>query len=259
MLKVWVPGVLTMPVADDFSATEARSIALTVIMPAYNEEASIQRAVHRSVRAISPVVNGLEIIIINDGSTDQTGEIADTLAKEDPHVRVLHNEQNLNYGESLARGIAVARGEWILHNGMDLPLAPEDVVKFLPLFPSADVLVARRCNRSAHSPWRKVTSWTNNLLLRLLFAPRSTDLNFVQFYRREVIQPMRTISSSPAFVTPELILRCERTGKRVREVEVEFCRRVAGKAHFGRPRDILWTLQDMLRFRLLIWRNGWEL
>jgi hypothetical protein len=171
---------------------------------------------------------------------------------------VIHNERNLNYGVSLARGIAAARCEWILHDGMDLPLAPEDLDRFIPHFADSDVIVARRIDKRAHAPWRRLTSWGNNLLLRILFFPRTADLNFVQFYRRSFAQSVPLLSTSPAFVTPELILRAERTGRRVREVPAIFRKRQAGKAHFGKPRDILWTLRDMLRLRLHTWRRGWR-
>jgi glycosyltransferase involved in cell wall biosynthesis len=226
-------------------------------MPGLNEEASIERAVRRALAALERHTREFEIIVVNDGSRDGTREIADRLAAQDPRIRVLHNERNVNYGVSLARGIQAARCEWILHDGMDLPLAPEDLPLFIPHFHDADVIVVRRFSRAAHSPWRKLTSWVNSALLRLLFAPRARDLNFVQFYRRSWVQGIEIASTSPAFVTPELILRAERGGREVREVEAEFRRREAGKAHFGRPRDIAWTLRDMLSLRLLTWRKGW--
>ena len=235
-----------------------RRISLSLIMPGLNEEANVERAVRRSIEALEHLTDEFEIIVIDDGSTDRTGEIAESIAAEDPRVRVLHNERNLNYGVSLARGIRAARCEWILHNGMDLPLAPEDLGKFTPLFEEADVIAVRRIDRSAHSPWRKLTSWVNNLLLRVLFRPRTADLNFVQFYRRTSVQSLALVSTSPAFVTPELILRAEQKGYRVREVSAEFRRREAGPVHFGKLHDILWTLKDMLALRLRTWLRGWE-
>lgn len=233
-------------------------IRLTMLMPAFNEEANVDSAVRRALAALERHTKEFEILIINDGSTDSTGRIADALASEDARVRVLHHDKNENYGVALRNGIAMARYEWILHDGMDLPLAPEDLDKFTPHCASADVIVACRTSRRAHSPWRKITSWTNNLLLRVLFNPRTMDLNFVQLYRRSFVQSVDILSTSPAFITAELILRAERSGREVREVTAEFRRREAGKAHFGKPRDILWTLKDMLRLRCHTWLRGWN-
>lgn len=233
-------------------------VSLSVIMPGLNEEASIEQAVGRVVAALERSVDEFEIIVIDDGSTDRMGEIADRLARSDPRIRVIHNQRNLNYGVSLARGIAAARCDWIVHEGMDLPLAPEDFASFIARFSDADVVVARRFDRSAHSLWRRITSITNNWLLRLLYRPQTVDLNFVQFYRREYAQAARLSSTSPAFVTPELIMRAEHTGHRVVEVDAEFRRREAGKAHFGRPTDIAWTLKDMLKLRARTLLFGWE-
>lgn len=232
--------------------------SLSLIMAAFNEGDSIEPAVRRALSVLERGGYEFEIIIIDDGSTDRTGAIAERMAAEDRRVRVLHNERNLNYGISLQRGIAAARCDWVLHNGMDLPLAPEDIDRFTDYFADADVVVARRANLAAHPPWRRLTSRVNNLLLRALFRPRTSDLNFVQFYRRSFAQSVHLVSTSPAFVTPELILRAERSGRRVCEVEAEFQRRPAGKGHFGKPRDILWTLGDMLRLRVRTWIKGWR-
>jgi len=240
------------------SGSTGSGASLTVIMPGLNEEANVEHAVGRVLAALESCVDQFEILVIDDGSTDRMGEIADRLAANDARIQVIHNERNLNYGISLARGIAASRCDWIVHEGMDLPLAPEDFALFVARFDDADVVVARRFDRSAHSPWRKLTSWTNNWLLRILYRPRTSDLNFVQFYRREYAQAVALSSSSPAFVTPELIMRAERTGRRVIEVDAEFRRREAGKAHFGRPKDIAWTLRDMFRLRVKTLLLGWE-
>lgn len=236
----------------------AGGIGLTLLMPGLNEEQNVERAVTRVLAAFDRLQGTCEVLVIDDGSTDRTGEIARSLAARDARVRVLRNETNVNYAVSLLRGFAAARGEWVGHVGMDLPLAPEDFALFTRHFADSDVVVARRQDRSAHAPWRKLTSWTNRFLLWLLFAPRTEDLNFTQFYRRAWLASLRPVATSPAFLTPELILRAEHTGLRVREVEVPFRRREAGSAHFGHLSDILWTLKDMLRLRVITWKRGWK-
>jgi dolichol-phosphate mannosyltransferase len=246
------------PQAGRAAWAPAQRVGLTVVMPVLNEEASLPRALERLLETLERLVDQLEVVVIDDGSSDATGEIAERWADADARVRVIHNPAPRNYGIALAQGIAAARYDWILHDPADLPLAPEDVALLLPHFDEADVVVARRTSRAAHAPWRKLTSWTNNLLLRLLFAPGVADLNFVQCYRRAFAQRVRIRSTSPAFVTPELIMRALRTGRIVREVTVEFRRREAGAAHFGRLHDIAWTFADMVRFRLHTWWRGWE-
>lgn len=238
-------------------ADRVSGVSLTVVMPGLNEEKSVAAAVRRVVASLEGRAGEFEVLVIDDGSSDRTGEIAENIAREDGRVRVLRNERNLNYGLSLRRGLAEARCEWIVHEGMDLPLAPEEFESFFSLFPDCDVIVARREDRSAHPPWRRVTSRVNHALLRVLFSPRARDLNFVQFYRRSFVQRLRLVSTGPASVTPELILRAERCGGRVREVTREFQRREQGRGHFGRPRDIAWTLADMLRLRAHTWLRGW--
>ena len=239
-------------------APASRRVELSFILPAYNEAESIALALSRVTASLREFCADYEIIVIDDCSTDGTGTIAKEFARRDPRVRILRNERNLNYGTSLKRGIAAARFEWLVHNAVDLPLAPEDMQPFFAVLDEADVVVARRMSREAHSPWRKLTSVTNRGLLQILFSPSAVDLNFTQFYRRSVASSFRLVSNSPAVVTPELILRAERRGLRVLEIEVPFRRRQAGKAHFGRPKDILWTLRDLIRLRVVTWVSGWD-
>ena len=109
-------------------------------------------------------------------------------------------------------------------------------------------MIVRRTDRSAHSPYRKLTSLVHYWLVRLLFRVPFRDMNFVQVYKGDVLRALKVKAKSPAFVTPEILIRARDRGFRITEVEAPFHRRERGQASYGKPRDILWTLSDMLSF-----------
>lgn len=231
--------------------------SISLVFPVYNEEALLEETINICLRKLSQFTDRYEIIIVDDAGMDQTGKIADRISSEIPQVKVLHNIVNLGAGTSVLRGIKAATGDIVVHNSADLPFDVDDLNIALPLLKNADIAVAVRIDRSAHSVWRTITSLGNRTLIRLLFRPCVADMNFIQIYRRHVLQDpqvINIISRSPAFVTPEIIIRAMRRGYRIAEFSAVFHRRKAGKASYGRPHDIIWTFYDMLRFRLKLGR-----
>jgi len=227
-------------------AAERRSI--TVIFPAYNEAANIRRAIERSLEAMYPRFENFELLIINDGSRDETGAIAEELAAIHPEITVLHNERNMGLGEALYRGFQCAKGELVIQNAMDYPLDLRDLDILLPILDEADVVVAARKSHAGYSPYRKLTSKVNRGLLRLLFEPKLNDYNYTQLYKKEVLEAARPTSRSTIFIAPEIIIRAHESGFRIKEVEVDYHPRLAGEATSGNPRVILRSLRDLFAF-----------
>ncbi|MCZ7660914.1 MAG: glycosyltransferase family 2 protein [Xanthobacteraceae bacterium] len=225
---------------------------LTIVIPAYLEQMNIRHAIDRCKIALAEMEISYEILIVDDASPDETGAIADSLAAEDPHVRVIHNLVNVNVGTSILIGYRAARGVLVTHNAMDLPFDPRDLGRILTLFkdPEMALVVVSRTDRSAHSLWRKTTSFLHHWLIRLLFWSALPDMNFVQVCKRSAVLELGVRARSPAFVTPEMIIRAREAGLKIGHVEATFHPRRQGEAKFGKPRDILWTLADMISFRL---------
>ncbi len=224
--------------------------SITLVLPGYNEQDNIGETTARCLRELGRFTEHPEIVIVDDGSTDATGALADAIAAREPCVRVLHNPINLGVGISLLVGLAAATGDVVVHDSMDFPFDPADLDKVLPLFPEHDVVAVVRTDRSAHSPYRKLTSWVHHKLVRLLFGTRLCDMNFVQAYKRSVLPGIKPRAKSPAFVTPEMLIRAQDSGLRVAEVRAPFHPRHKGTPSYGKPRDILWTLADMVAFWL---------
>jgi glycosyltransferase involved in cell wall biosynthesis len=231
------------------ASTQARSAkSITVIFPAYNEEQNIRSAIARAVDAMRPRFHAFELLIIDDGSTDRTGEIAEDLAKEHPEITVIHNRKNLGLGETLYLGFQRAQGELVIQNAMDYPLDLCDLDKMIPLLDEADVVVASRKAFAGYSPYRKLTSRVNRLILRRLFDPKLRDYNYTQLYKKEVLSAARPNSRSTVFIAPEIIIRAHELGFKIIELDIDYYPRVFGKATSGRPRVILRSLRDMFKF-----------
>jgi glycosyltransferase involved in cell wall biosynthesis len=232
------------------------SQGISLILPVYNEKESLERAVKICTEVLSDDFEDLEIILIDDGSTDGTGEMMDELAKDDGRIRVLHNLVNLNVGISVQRGMSLASKEFVVHNAVDLPLSIEDISKFIGKMQDCDALVLERKTYAGYTSWRWFTSKVNRMLLQLFFGIGGIrDLNFTQVYRQDIIAGILPLAKSPAFTTPEMILRAWRAGLRVKSLKVDYYPRVKGKGAFGRPHDILWSMYDMVRFRLNVWKK----
>lgn len=227
--------------------------SISLIFPAYNEEALLEGTVRSSIEKLSKFTDDYEVIIVDDAGSDGTRAIADRLSRELKGVIVLPNVVNLGVGISILRGLKIARGDIVLHNGADNPFDIDDLERALPLLKDADIVVASRIDRSAHSLWRKITSLGNRFFIGLLFNPGIEDMNFVQIYRKRVLQDpavINILSRSPAFVTPELLTRARIKGYNIVQFKAKFHRRHSGKGNYGKPHDIMWTLYDMLRFKL---------
>jgi glycosyltransferase involved in cell wall biosynthesis len=223
---------------------------MSVIFPAYNEEQNIRKTVNRSLEALRELFTTFEILIVDDGSRDATGRIADELAVQHPEIRVFHNECNLGSGASLIKGLGHARGDLVTHDAMDYCFDLRDLRRMLPLLDHADIVVATRTSRAGYTPYRKLMSVVNVRLLNLLFGLNLRDYTFVQLYKRPVLETVKIESRGASFVTPELMIRAHDSGFRLQQIEIEYHAREFGVATSGHPKVIVKSVHDMFRFWL---------
>ena len=236
------------------------SKSISFVLPVFNEYEHLEAAVIKCIGVLSRDFKQFEIILVDDGSIDGTGLIMDNLSKNYPNnIKVLHNIINLNVGISVQKGIAISNMEYIVHNAVDLPLNPEEIISILNGNEDFDILVLERKTYAGYSVWRFITSKLNRIFIKVLFPIASKniiDFNFTQIYKKEIVKDVLPLAKSPAFTTTEMILRARYKGLKVKTVPTNYLPRIFGKGAFGKPHDIFWSLYDMVRFRFLLWNKG---
>ena len=222
-------------------------MSISVIYPAYNETAIIDKTIRRSMAALRTQFDAFEIILVNDGSTDDTGAKADVLAAEFPELVVIH-QANTGVGGALYRGLLQVRNDWVVHNGMDYPFDLEDLRKLTPFLIDHDVVVAGRTGYASYTAFRWLVSKINRALLHTLFRVPAADCNFVQLYRREVIESCLPQSRAAGFIVPEMLIRALALGYRIVELPIHYHGRETGFSTLGKPKVLWRTFRDMILF-----------
>jgi glycosyltransferase involved in cell wall biosynthesis len=201
---------------------------LSVVLPAHNEEENLVAAVGEALAAAEPVSRRQEIIVVDDGSTDATAEIAAALAVMDSRVRLVRHERNRGYGCAIRSGIAASRMEWVLLTDADLQFDLGQLTEFVPHTPDAQLVVGYRAKRS--DPLiRRLNADGWNALVQLLFhlPVRDVDAAF-KLIRRDAIDGLDFVSTGAAIDT-ELLARARDRGARIVELPVTHRPRLAGE------------------------------
>jgi glycosyltransferase involved in cell wall biosynthesis len=212
--------------------------------------------VERALADIGPLVASMEIVIVDDGSTDRTPELADALAAAHPEVRVVHQE-NRGYGGALRTGFASSRGRLISFSDGDLQFDLTEMGRLLarlddPARKPVDVVIGYRIKRRdpAH---RIFIAKTYNAIVSVLFGLRVRDIDCaMKLFRREVFDGLRLETDSP-FLSAELLIKLRARGERMAQVGVNHYPRTAGTNTGASFRKILRTFRDIGKLRLALW------
>jgi glycosyltransferase involved in cell wall biosynthesis len=219
---------------------------LSVILPAHNEGENIEAAVERALEALDESGQGGEVIVIDDGSTDGTREVAFQLVeRHHPRVRLLRHPRNLGYGAALRTGFRKAHGEFLFYTDADNQFDPRELRWFLPFLDENDVVVGFRVYRY-DTVKRSIISWLYNQLVRVLFRVRVRDVDCsFKLFRREVLDKI-TIECADFFVDTELVAKARKWNFRIAEKGVRHYPRTAGETTV-RPSDIPRTVRTLAR------------
>ena len=223
-------------------------LALSIFFPCYNEEANVERVTAEALVAAEKITGDYEIIIVNDGSRDRTGELADELAARHERVRAVHNSPNLGYGGALQRGFRAATRDWIFYTDGDGQFDFAELPKLLALLEQYDVASAYRIDRQ-DPPLRKLNAWAWGLLVRMLFDLPLRDIDCAfKIYPREFVERVE-LRSMGALIDTEMLARAKRLGYRIGQVGVHHYPRQAGVQTGANIKVIARAFKELFRLR----------
>lgn len=222
-----------------------RPLSLTIFFPCYNEEANVEAVTRAAVAAGREIADRLEVLIVNDGSRDATGEIADRLSKEIAEVRAVHNRPNRGYGGALQRGFREATGDWIFYTDGDGQFRFDELAGLLPLLESHDVVSCYRAVRQ-DSRLRKLNAAAWGALVRWLFGLRLRDIDCAyKIYPRSFIERV-SLHSTGALIDTEMLAKAQNLGLSIVQRPVQHYPRQAGTQTGAKLSVILRAFRELL-------------
>jgi glycosyltransferase involved in cell wall biosynthesis len=235
-------------------SNQKAAVAISVFFPCYNEQDNVERTVEQALAVLKRLNAGFEVIIVDDGSSDATGQIADEISSRDNQVKVVHHPANLGYGAALQSGFKAATKELVFYTDGDGQFDINEMPPLLPLIQQYDIVSCYRLNRQDNLI-RRLNGWAWTKLVCFLFNIKIRDIDCAfKLYKREIFDNIQ-MSSSGALISAEVLARATRKGYSIIQKGVHHYPRTAGAQTGANLRVILRAFKELFKLRSQI-RSG---
>jgi len=232
-----------------------KTASLAIFFPVYRDEGTVEKVAMKSLKVLSDIASRYKVIIVDDGSPDRSGEIADNLARNYPEIISVRHETNLGYGAALKTGFKYALDyDWICFTDGDDQYDVNELYHLSKLFRHYDLIVTFRYSK-IYGTLRTFISFIYNFIIRWLFKSHLRDHNCgLKVIRSEVIQDMDIVSNS-AFIGAEIIINAMVRGYPIGEAGIKTYPRTFGESSVMSIKHITSSIQDMLRVYTKIFKQ----
>ena len=226
-----------------------QKIPLSVFFPCYNEQENLPMLIEEAVNFLPEVSNDFEIIVVDDGSVDNTLQIAKNFSATNPAIKVVSHEVNLGYGEALKSGFKNATKDFVFYTDGDKQFSILDLKKIIPLMTqprSPGIVSCYRMNRQ-DSLLRRANGklWSN--LMRILFGLKIKDVDCAfKLYRREIFDKI-SLKSSGALIDTEVLARASKKGYKIIQYPVLHYPRIYGQSSGGDLKVVFKAFTELLK------------
>jgi len=233
--------------AESGRLSSAGISGLSVFLPCHNEEGNVQRVVEALESELPKISTRYEIVVIDDGSRDRTGEIADRLAAANPNIKVVHHRINRGYGAAVISGIHACTEPWVMLCDGDGQFDASDIARLTARASDFDVVVGRRADR-ADPVIRRINGKAWTLLMRLTLGIRVSDIDCgLKLFRRDLLTGV-SLQSTGAMISAELMAHLTRRAD-ICEVDVRHLPRVAGEQSGANIKVIARAFKELFLLR----------
>ena len=219
-------------------------VSISFFFPCYNEQENVGQTVEKAIMVLEELNADFDVIIVDDGSSDDTGKIAADIADRDDRVKVVRHRRNLGYGAALQSGFEAATKKLVFYTDGDGQFDISEMPPLLELMARYDIVSGYRLDRK-DSAMRKINGWCWTKLVCLLFGLKIRDIDCAfKLYKREVFDNIE-LSSTGALIDTEILARAARKGYRITQKGVHHYRRTAGEQSGANLRVILRAFKEL--------------
>lgn len=226
-------------------------IDLSIIVPVFNEEEGIEKTIIEIFKdfkkeSIKDLIKAAEVIVVNDGSWDNTDTILQTLKKRYRNIKLINHKTNQGLGASIMTGVKYSSKEFVTYLPADGQVFLREISEGLKLAPLADLVLTYRGKRADYSSYRRLLSNTLTISMKLLFGLNFKDYNWVHIYKRSLLNSIQT-KSKGVFYLAEVVARTNKGGFKILEAQAKYHPRSTGYSKNARLRIVIKTLMDLLK------------
>jgi glycosyltransferase involved in cell wall biosynthesis len=220
---------------------------LSIILPAHNEAQVIAKTVGDVVTTLRQWVADFDVIVVNDGSVDQTGSILADLARKESRLHVVTHEVNQGYGAALVSGFQAVDKELAFFMDSDGQFDINDIQRFFPYVDQYDAVLGYRIDRQ--DTWmRSLNAWGWKMLVRMMLGVKVRDVDCAfKLYRRTFLE-QNQLETRGAMINAEMLYKLKRGGYTFKEVGVQHLPRLSGKATGANPRVIIRAFKELFTY-----------
>lgn len=223
---------------------------VSVIVPALNEEKNILETLQNILSAFKEFEIEGEIIVVNDGSKDNTAKLVEDEMKKIPSIlKIIHHSRPQGIGASFWDGLRIAQGEAVVMIPGDNENDAKEILKYFPLLKEVDIIVPFVINPQIRSFSRRILSFLFRTLVNFSFFTNFKYTNGTVFYKKSILKEIQPKSKSYFFQT-EILVKLAKKGHLFAEVPYKLGKRKEGESKAIKPSSIFKTLIDYFKVLL---------